>query len=124
MLGKWCTVKLEVKAGNIAAAILHSAQESKANLIVLGARHRSPPACFPIWKRIEREQASDAGHATKVRRETASRASPMTATLRTGVAYKVIAQAPCPTFTLRNGSKTKHNGNVREVSAVQRGSHS
>jgi nucleotide-binding universal stress UspA family protein len=46
-------------------------------------------------------------------------ASPMAANFRTGVAYRVIAQAPCPTFTLRNGPKEKHNGNNRKVSAVQ-----
>jgi nucleotide-binding universal stress UspA family protein len=49
-------------------------------------------------------------------------ASLVSATFRTGVAYRVIAQAPCPTFTLRSGSKTKHNGNGREFSAVQSGS--
>jgi nucleotide-binding universal stress UspA family protein len=30
-----------VKTGDIAATVIDSAQESKANLIVLGARHRS-----------------------------------------------------------------------------------
>jgi nucleotide-binding universal stress UspA family protein len=34
-------------------------------------------------------------------------ASPMTANFRSGVAYRVIAQAPCPTFTLRTGTKAK-----------------
>ena len=48
-------------------------------------------------------------------------ASHVSATFRTGVAYQVIAQAPCPTFTLRSGAKTKRNGNYREFSAVQGG---
>ena len=39
-----CTLKFEVKTGDIAPAILHSAQVNKANLIVLGARHRKPLA--------------------------------------------------------------------------------
>jgi nucleotide-binding universal stress UspA family protein len=37
-----CTLKYEVKLGEIAPAILQTAQENKANLIVLGARHRPP----------------------------------------------------------------------------------
>jgi len=49
-------------------------------------------------------------------------ASPISARFRTGVAYRVIAQAPCPTFTLRSGSKTRPNGNYREFSGVQIGS--
>jgi nucleotide-binding universal stress UspA family protein len=49
-------------------------------------------------------------------------ASPLSAKFRTGVAYRVIAQAPCPTFTLRSGPKTKHNGNYREFSGVEMGS--
>jgi nucleotide-binding universal stress UspA family protein len=49
-------------------------------------------------------------------------ASPLAATFRTGVAYRVIAEAPCPTFTLRSGAKTKRNGNYREFSAVESGS--
>jgi nucleotide-binding universal stress UspA family protein len=49
-------------------------------------------------------------------------ASPVSARFRPGVAYSVIAQAPCPTFTLRSGSKTKRNGNYREFSGVQIGS--
>ncbi len=39
-----CTLKYEVKTGEIAPAILHSAQANKANLIVLGARHGKPLA--------------------------------------------------------------------------------
>jgi nucleotide-binding universal stress UspA family protein len=35
-------LKYEVKLGEIAPAILQTAQEKKANLIVLGARHRPP----------------------------------------------------------------------------------
>ena len=42
--GDWCTPKCEVKSGEIAPAILQSAQESKANLIVLAAKHRPPLA--------------------------------------------------------------------------------
>jgi nucleotide-binding universal stress UspA family protein len=49
-------------------------------------------------------------------------ASPLGARFRAGVAYRVIAQAPCPTFTLCSGSKTKRNGNYREFSEVQIGS--
>ena len=48
-------------------------------------------------------------------------ASPAIARFRAGVAYRVIAQAPCPTFTLRSGSKTKRNGNYREFSEAQVG---
>ena len=39
-----CTLKYEVKTGEIAPVILHSAQANKANLIVLGARHGKPLA--------------------------------------------------------------------------------
>ena len=39
-----CTLNLEVKTGDIAPAILQSAQINKANLIVLGAKHRAPLA--------------------------------------------------------------------------------
>lgn len=39
-----CTLKCEVKHGEIAPTILQSARENKANLIVLGARHRPPLA--------------------------------------------------------------------------------
>jgi nucleotide-binding universal stress UspA family protein len=53
---------------------------------------------------------------------SAFQASPLSAKFRTGVAYRVIAQAPCPTFTLRSGSKTRPNGNYREFSGVQMGS--
>ncbi len=42
--GEWCTLQYQVKTGDIAAAVVNSAQESNANLIVLGARHRSPLA--------------------------------------------------------------------------------
>jgi nucleotide-binding universal stress UspA family protein len=42
--GERCTLKFEVKTGDIAPAILHSAQVNKANLIVLGAKHRAPLA--------------------------------------------------------------------------------
>jgi nucleotide-binding universal stress UspA family protein len=40
--GEHCTLKFEVKTGDIAPAILHSARVDKANLIVLGARHGKP----------------------------------------------------------------------------------
>jgi nucleotide-binding universal stress UspA family protein len=39
-----CTLHFEVKTGEIAPAILQSAQIDKANLIVLGAKHRAPLA--------------------------------------------------------------------------------
>jgi nucleotide-binding universal stress UspA family protein len=38
------TLNFEVKTGDVAPAILHSAQANKANLIVLGAKHRAPLA--------------------------------------------------------------------------------
>lgn len=41
-------------------------------------------------------------------------ASSLRARFRTGVAYRVIGEAPCPTFTLRSGAKTKPGGNDRE----------
>lgn len=40
----WCTLKFDVRTGEIAPAILQSARENKANLIVLGARHKAPLA--------------------------------------------------------------------------------
>ena len=40
--GEQCTLNFEVKTGDVAPAILHSAQVNKANLIVLGAKHRAP----------------------------------------------------------------------------------
>jgi nucleotide-binding universal stress UspA family protein len=39
--GEWCTLQYQVRSGDIAAAVMDVAQENKANLIVLGARHRS-----------------------------------------------------------------------------------
>jgi len=45
-------------------------------------------------------------------------ASPMTAAFRTGVAYRVIAKAPCPTITLRAGAKIKQRQNGYESSVV------
>jgi nucleotide-binding universal stress UspA family protein len=45
-------------------------------------------------------------------------ASPMTANFRSGVVYRVIAQAPCPTFTLRTGAKAKQRQNGCASSAV------
>jgi len=41
---EWCTLQFEVKTGDIATAILESAQRSKADLIVLGAHHLPPLA--------------------------------------------------------------------------------
>jgi nucleotide-binding universal stress UspA family protein len=38
--GEWCSLKFEVRGGEIAPAILQSAQENKANLVVLSARRR------------------------------------------------------------------------------------
>ena len=46
-------------------------------------------------------------------------ASPVSARFRTGVAYRVIAQAPCPTFTLPSGSTTHPDGTYREFSGAQ-----
>jgi nucleotide-binding universal stress UspA family protein len=46
-------------------------------------------------------------------------ASPLSAKFRTGVAYRVIGEAPCPTFTLRSGAKTKPGGNDREFARVE-----
>jgi hypothetical protein len=51
-------------------------------------------------------------------------ASPLSAKFRAGVAYRVIAEAPCPTFTLRSGPKAKTGGNYREFSRVLQGSSS
>jgi nucleotide-binding universal stress UspA family protein len=45
-------------------------------------------------------------------------ASPFIAKFRTGVAYRVIAESPCPTFTLRSGPKAKPGGNYREFSSA------
>ena len=39
--GERCTLKFEVKTGDIAPAILRSAQVNKANLIVMGAKHKA-----------------------------------------------------------------------------------
>lgn len=39
--GEGCTLQFEVKTGDVAATVIDSAQASKANLIVLGAPHRS-----------------------------------------------------------------------------------
>jgi nucleotide-binding universal stress UspA family protein len=44
--------------------------------------------------------------------------SALSTKFRNGVVYRVIAQAPCPTFTLRSGSKIRTGGNYREFSAV------
>jgi nucleotide-binding universal stress UspA family protein len=49
-------------------------------------------------------------------------ASPVSARFRTGVGYRVIGQAPCPTFTLPSGSKTQPDGTYREFSGAQIGS--
>jgi nucleotide-binding universal stress UspA family protein len=46
-------------------------------------------------------------------------ASPMTANFRMGVAYRVIAQAPCPTFTVRDHTKTKSEASRRDVPALR-----
>ncbi len=39
--GGWCTMQYQVKTGDIAAAVIGSAQESQANLIILCGRRRS-----------------------------------------------------------------------------------
>jgi nucleotide-binding universal stress UspA family protein len=39
--GEWCTLQYQVKTGDIAAAVVGSAQENRANLIILRARHQS-----------------------------------------------------------------------------------
>jgi nucleotide-binding universal stress UspA family protein len=46
-------------------------------------------------------------------------ASALAATFRSGVAYRVIAEAPCPTFTVCSGARTKRNSNYREFSTMQ-----
>jgi nucleotide-binding universal stress UspA family protein len=46
-------------------------------------------------------------------------APPMAANFRSGVVYRVIAQAPCPTFTLRTGAKAKQFQNGHESSVAQ-----
>jgi nucleotide-binding universal stress UspA family protein len=53
---------------------------------------------------------------------SAFQASPLSATFRAGVAYRVIAQVPCPTFTLPSGSNARPGGTYREFSAAQAGS--
>ena len=45
-------------------------------------------------------------------------ASSLSTKFRSGVAYRVIAEAPCPTFTLRSGAKTRRYGNYREFSGI------
>jgi nucleotide-binding universal stress UspA family protein len=47
-------------------------------------------------------------------------ASTMSARFRNGVVYRVIAGAPCPTFTLRSGAKTPAGANYREFSPAER----
>jgi nucleotide-binding universal stress UspA family protein len=42
-------------------------------------------------------------------------ASAMAATFRSGVAYRVIAHAPCPTFTVCNAARKKHAEAIRET---------
>jgi len=42
--GDWCTLKFDVRTGEVAPAILQSARANKANLIVLGAKHKAPLA--------------------------------------------------------------------------------
>ena len=46
-------------------------------------------------------------------------ASTATTRFRNGVVYRVIAQAPCPTFTLRSGQRAKLAANYREFSVKQ-----
>jgi nucleotide-binding universal stress UspA family protein len=42
--GEQCSLNFEVKTGDVAPAILNSAQINNAALIVLGAKHRAPLA--------------------------------------------------------------------------------
>jgi nucleotide-binding universal stress UspA family protein len=53
---------------------------------------------------------------------SASPASIFKSRIRNGVAYRVIAQASCPTFTLHSGSKAKASGTYREFSGISSGS--
>jgi nucleotide-binding universal stress UspA family protein len=46
---EWCTPQFEIETGDVAVAILDSAQTKKAALIVLGARHKSPLADHIPW---------------------------------------------------------------------------
>lgn len=46
-------------------------------------------------------------------------ASTVSTRFRNGVVYRVIAQAPCPAFTLRSGHKAKLAANYREFSVEQ-----
>jgi nucleotide-binding universal stress UspA family protein len=46
-------------------------------------------------------------------------ASTMSTKFRNGVVYRVIAQAPCPTFTLRSGARAKASANYREFSTIE-----
>jgi nucleotide-binding universal stress UspA family protein len=48
---------------------------------------------------------------------SASAASIAVTKFHDGVAYRVIAQAPCPTFTLHSGAKVRAGANYREFSA-------
>jgi nucleotide-binding universal stress UspA family protein len=47
-------------------------------------------------------------------------ASTVSARFRNGVVYRVIAQAPCPTFTVRSGARTRASASYREFSTVVR----
>jgi nucleotide-binding universal stress UspA family protein len=47
-------------------------------------------------------------------------ASILSTNFRTGVVYKVIAQAPCPAFTIRNSEKAKLTAGTQVVSQAQR----
>jgi nucleotide-binding universal stress UspA family protein len=49
-------------------------------------------------------------------------ASTLSTKFRSGVAYRVIAEAPCPSFTLRSGAKTSRHADYREFSGVPIGS--
>ncbi len=45
-------------------------------------------------------------------------ASAMATTFRSGVAYRVIARAPCPTFTVCNAAGKKHAEAIRETRTI------
>jgi nucleotide-binding universal stress UspA family protein len=50
--GEWCTLQFQLKTGDIAAAILESARQDKANLIVLGVHRRLPLADHALRNKL------------------------------------------------------------------------
>ena len=100
-----------VSLGPASEAIQSAAESNGIDLLVLGSHGRHGLAKLNI--------GSVAEWAIRRLSYPVLVAGPM---FRAGVAYRVIAQAPCPAFTLRSGSKTKRNGNYREFSGAQIGS--